>query len=198
MQPQPNTEHADVLSAMLRIAEGEIRSKDEQVALLHQMVAANEQEVRRKDVRIAELEKALQAQQTEVEQFKQLFTRYLERAEEARSKSAFSRTTDAATKAHSGLAGASGCAAASLLTSAARTAMAATGGGLPPPTAAALGGDSLLNATASLSLPSASISSSLDETRAARDLQLLDEPSPRTQVDDATIDMPIDPDSTIE
>ena len=84
-------EHAEVLSAMLRLAEGEIRGKDEQIALLHQMVATNEQEIHKKDVRIDELNNELSSLRAEIEQFKSLFDKYLQKAEAARSTSAFSR-----------------------------------------------------------------------------------------------------------
>ena len=50
-----SAEHAEVLSAMLRLAEGEIRAKDEQISLLHKMVGANEDEIGKKEGQIAQL-----------------------------------------------------------------------------------------------------------------------------------------------
>ena len=80
-----------MLSAMLRIAEGDIRSKDEQHGLLQQIVATNEQEIAKKDVRIAELEECVAAKQREIDEFKGLFNKYLSKAEAARKHSAFQR-----------------------------------------------------------------------------------------------------------
>lgn len=86
-----SAEHAEVLSAMLRLAEGEIRAKDEQISLLHKMVGANEDEIGKKEGQIAQLNDQLAKLQGELDQFKGLFTKYLAKAEAARSTSAFTR-----------------------------------------------------------------------------------------------------------
>ena len=111
---------------MLRLAEGEIRSKDEQIALLHQMVAANEQEIHKKDARIEELSNQVASVQTELEQFKGLFNKYLARAEAARSSSAFTRLHNRSSNGGS-------CTADGAISS-------SPGSRLPPPSAAALAG----------------------------------------------------------
>jgi hypothetical protein len=113
-----NNEHADVLSAMLRIAEGEIRGKDEQIALLYQMVATNEDEIRKKDHQIHELHKRVEAMQDEMDQFKGLFEKYLTKAEAARQTSAFARANASTNQGDTN----------------------GTDSNLPPPTAAALVG----------------------------------------------------------
>ena len=86
--PNTATDQAAVLAAMLRIAEGEIRAKDEQHSLLQQIIATNERELAVKTARIAELEAQVQRVQIESDQFKSLFDSYLTRAEAARSSSA--------------------------------------------------------------------------------------------------------------
>ena len=45
-------DQAEVLAAMLRIAEGDIKAKDEQHHLLQQIIATNEKELAAKDRRI--------------------------------------------------------------------------------------------------------------------------------------------------
>ena len=76
---------ADVLAAMLRIAEGDIKAKDEQHALLQQIIATNEKEIAAKDGRILELEEEVRALKREMEEFKSLFDMYLNRQEAARA-----------------------------------------------------------------------------------------------------------------
>lgn len=119
-------EHADVLSAMLRIAENEIQGKDEQIALLHQMVATNEDEIRKKDDHVDELQRRCGELQAEMDQYKALFNRYLAKAEAARRTSAFNRALNEADEAGAGARDPAD--RAGLLPSAL----------LPPPTAAAL------------------------------------------------------------
>ena len=87
--PGAVTDQAAVLSAMLRIAEGEIRSKDEQHNLLQQIIATNEKELADKSTRIAELEAQVVRQAEELEEFKALFDKYLSKAEAQRKHSAF-------------------------------------------------------------------------------------------------------------
>ena len=89
------TEQADVLAAMLRIAEGDIRAKDEQHALLQQIIATNEKEIGAKNRRIVELEVHVGAQQKEIDEFKRLFDKYLAKAEAARGASVFQRRRNA-------------------------------------------------------------------------------------------------------
>jgi hypothetical protein len=80
---------ADVLAAMLRIAEGDIKAKDEQHALLQQIIATNEKEIAAKDGRILELEEEVRALKREMEEFKSLFDMYLNRQEAARATSVY-------------------------------------------------------------------------------------------------------------
>ena len=83
------TDQAEVLAAMLRIAEGEIRGKEEQHALLQQIIATNEKELAAKDRRIDELEGHMRTLTRELEEFKRLFDRYLTKAENARGASVY-------------------------------------------------------------------------------------------------------------
>ena len=97
--PGAGTDQAAVLAAMLRIAEGEIRAKDEQHSLLQQIIAQNEKQLATKDARIAELEAKVVAMQLESEQFKGLFDKYLAMAEAARTNSAYQQGAAAMTTA---------------------------------------------------------------------------------------------------
>lgn len=83
------TEQADVLAAMLRIAEGEIKAKDEQHGLLTQIIATNEKELAGKDRRIRELEARVGSLNDDIDQYKRLFDRYLSKTEAARASSVF-------------------------------------------------------------------------------------------------------------
>ena len=85
----PGFEQNDVLTAMLRIAEDEIKAKDEQTSLLQHIIATNEKELIAKDRRIAELEAYAGGLNDQIEQFKSLFDRYLSKAEAARMASVF-------------------------------------------------------------------------------------------------------------
>ena len=80
-------DQADVLAAMLRIAESEIKSKDEQLVLLQQIIATNEKEIEGKDGQISGLQKQVEELRSESQQFKLLFSTYLDRSEEQRRQS---------------------------------------------------------------------------------------------------------------
>lgn len=115
-----------MLSAMLRIAEGEIRAKDEQLVLLQQIIATNEKEIRAKDERVTELEERIAALQLESEQFQALFNKYLTKAEAARAHSVFKRAPTTSTGEVSTADSASSCSSVGGSSS------------LPPPSAAGL------------------------------------------------------------
>ena len=107
------SDQADVLSAMLRIAEGDIRAKDDQLVLLQQIIATNEKEIEGKDVQIATLKEQMESMRQESEQFKALFASYLDRSEAARSKSVLQHSAGAGTSGTSILGAAAATAPAS-------------------------------------------------------------------------------------